>query len=231
MKTSRMNTGNEQLDSDLKALFAFLSSSKKGSAATAIKDHSLSERELIEHIPLPVIRIAYALTEARNFKSILDDARRSIRPSLKKARALVKREFPGLTSHPSVQGVITRAVRRTTPLKLNVIRRMNWSVQWWGTPPELTPAIRVGFLDKNDELLLDTSMDWDDALYVINSLSEMVRKQMEVSSSLAKAKLLDLPDRSQLIEKVERLRTNTESLIAAAAKIGLGIELTNKNKK
>jgi hypothetical protein len=95
-------------------------------------------------------------------------------PTLRQARALAEGNFQGCCKASSGSFVFLRLrlkrIKRwriSRDWNLNVISRMSWIVEWIGKPPKLTPAIRVGFRDRRNNLLLDSHNGLDDALYLI----------------------------------------------------------------
>jgi len=227
-----INTGNEMLDSDLKELFQVAAGPRLQAVHGAIKKRNLSEPDFAKIAPPSVIRVTHALTDPENFKSLLKQCPVEVHPLLKKAKGLAQKEFSDLPSHPAASRILEKEAEDKKPrLNYNTISRISWISEWVGKPPKLLPTVRIGLRDRRDELLLDTTVDWDDLLYLIQGLSRILTEHMEESLELGRASLLEIPDKGELSNKIGNTRANLDRLLELAPEFDIEVDSEKESEK
>ena len=155
---------------------------------------------------------------------------------MEKARSLVREHFPDIDSHPAVLEFVkpeiaaAQSQKEAESLQLNVISRLGGMSTLLGSPPNLTPAVRIAFRDKRGKLLLDSLLSWDDVLFVGQALTDIAADEFESSKKLAELDLLDLDDddRKKLAKHINDLGRHLDRLRKAAPVYGIDLQASLK---
>ena len=83
------------------------------------------------------------------------------------------------------------------------------------------PAVRMGLRERRKKLLLDTTVDWDDVLFLAAGLVTLLAEQFERWESLQEGGQLELPDREEMSEKIGRLEASLKRVKKLAPSYGV----------
>lgn len=207
------------IQEDLQAVITLAEGNGLERVKQLLADPSSSRDELRDVLPKGFLRTAFLLMHP-GLKSFLGDLPSEIRPFFDRAGHLVTSELPDLFDHPAAQTLLheeleeavkakkrfqeTRQKEGTAGLSpaLHTIASISAMPMWIGSSPNLIPALRVGFSDHDNKLLLDSTLDWDDALFLVASIIDAVERQMDKGRALMSARQALLPP--ELRKRVER---------------------------
>jgi hypothetical protein len=213
MAELEVNTGDDALDEDLKLLFEVCATDRAEDIRKAIVDQKVSDEEFVALVPESLARIAYALGNPSVSPALSEAIRPEARPLLERAKALVDEKLRFLVTDPRtlarLQGGISDQPMHPLGENLNVIANISQVTHWWGSPPNLTPAIRIGLINARKRLLLDTTVDWHELAYLISGLTHVLSAAMSAGQELAKLNLVKV-DQAEAI--AQRIREAQESL-------------------
>ena len=225
MPELEIDTGNEQLDADLRQLFSLSESGRLQKLSSTCA--TLSDAEFQESVPDRLLRIVAAFAEASEFEELLKLLPES-ESILKRAKAITDEFGPPLLLHPLATkrvAIIKQAAgdSSTEPLasSLRVIRTIQHVYTWFGTPPKLVPGVRIAFVNKRGNLLLDTSLDWDDLLFVIDGLLRIAAGGMREARALAEQQQLELGDRAKLGRRIATCQESLAEIMTLARSCGI----------
>ncbi len=230
MPELKIETGIEQLDADLRELFALSDSGRLGELSSTCA--TLSDAEFQESVPDGLLRIVAALANASEFETLLAQLPGS-ESVLKQAKQVTDALGAPLLSHPLAPRRIVAfkqaaASSSTEPLasSLHVIRSIQHVYTWFGTPPKLVPGVRIAFVNKRHDLLLDTSLDWDDLLFVIDGLLRIAAGSMRDARVLAEQQQLELGDRAKLGRRIATCQESLSEIVELASSCGIQASVT-----
>ena len=232
MPDDPIETGVDSLDEDLRALLDFCESERLQQLQDAIARDTLTEQQFVGLVPEGALRMANVLSSSVAYESVHEQVSENARPLILKAEALVRDHFDTILRHRIVRRAFEKMAatqEERTPTasvvdNFNIISRTSSLHTWVGSPPELRPMVRVGFLDKNDRLLLDSFFSWDALLFVAESLMSILAEQLEKGQELAKLQQLELGNTAKLTDRIQDI-TKTLSKIKSLAPV-YGIEVS-----
>ena len=114
--------------------------------------------------------------------------------------------------------------------QLNTISSLSVMSTFAGSPPDLTPAVRIAFRDKQRKVLLDSLLNWNDLLFVSKALADSAADAFESSKKLAELDLLDIDDddRKKLAKHINDLGRHLDRLRKAAPVYGIDLQASLK---
>ncbi len=240
MPDDSIEAGVGSLDEDLRALLDFCESERLQQLQDAIARDTLTEQQFVGLVPEGALRVANALSSPVACESVREIVSENARPLIRKAEALVRDHFDTILRNPIVRRVSENPIVRRAFEKMsatqeertaaasvrdsfNIISGTSSLPTWVGSPPELRPTVRIGFLDKNGRLLLDSFLTWDDLLFLVGSLINVLAEQLEAGRELAKLQQLELGNTAKLADRIQDI-TKTLSKIKSLAPV-YGIEV------
>jgi hypothetical protein len=195
-------------------------------AKAVIADEEASPEKLKSAVNAAVIRISLVLSDPETAQALMEQVPESARPSVEKARDIVKENLAGIEKHPAIVRLMkTELAKRTghrEDLK-NRIVRVKWEPLWQDNKNKLTPTARVSFLDEQDELVLDSTLDWDDLAFLMRSCARILVRLGQKSEPIAKAGLLDLSDAERLRTRIAETRSSLDELVSIASILGVDL--------
>ena len=200
MTDKRIATGLEELDRDLERLFELERSGKLEEVQEALEGRQLDERDLLSIVPEEILRLTLHLLQPFQYSLILDNCREEARPFLEEARRIVDTRLAGLLKQPGVVGLSRRMLRggeKQMPggIELNVVEHivpLPIQIPKEGSPLKLVPAFRIWFLGKDEKVLLDCTLNWDQILFVVYGLLKPLVFDMERWQDQATRSQIDL---------------------------------------
>lgn len=181
-----INTGIEQLDQDLRAFF---DQEKKGGLQKArelLENPDADHQKIFDLFDVNVLRVGLALVMEEQYQFLHKSVQETTRPLLETARKMAQKYLSGLTTYPAIIERIKQATqdmlkKRPAPrAMLNTIRSMTHMDSLVPIETErLYPIFRIGLGDESGKLLLDTTMGWDDLLFVVSGFLEILSDSME----------------------------------------------------
>jgi hypothetical protein len=227
-------TGITKLDEDLKGLFEFAESKKLDEAKRVLSDPKSSFEDLIGNLGKPVIRLAIALQNDLKYGVLLHKCSLEARESIERARNLVKEHLSKVPSHPAV---IAKAVESTedgdgveqdkgeqvSSLGLNPISRITPApILFRLKSGKIAPSVRIGLVNsRQNERLLDTTLDWEDILFVLAAFMEILADELDHVHSVVELSKLALPDKGSMVERLSSIREAWERVQRLAPLYGI----------
>ncbi len=159
-------------------------------------NHELGEPGAV--IPDGIWRLVYLVFSGVQFAIFRSQFEEKGRNLLDEARHLIERYFADVFEcEAAVSALAQLNESEAQPLhpladSMNRISAISPLFNWAGTPPELVPNVRIGFMNQNKRMLLDSVFDWDDLAYVLAALTDILADLLEKGQSLAEAEQLDL---------------------------------------
>ncbi|HEY7313274.1 MAG TPA: hypothetical protein VH643_28250 [Gemmataceae bacterium] len=232
MAANDVETGIERLDADLQSLFEANTAERRRQIKAAISNLDLSEEEFFSVVPLSILRLTLALRNPDSYKSLLKTVKEEATPRLEKAKEVIEQHFTDILKHPSIlhffslpsEGEKEGEAEDEAPTALdalNIITKVEHFPGWVGSPPAMRPASRIMFSGIDHQLLLDSTCDWDDMLYLSQTLTSMLICEMENGKSLAENHLIDLPYKDSMMTRLRSLEEDLKKLKQLAKKYGL----------
>jgi hypothetical protein len=221
-------TGFKNLDADLQTVFDL---EKAGRLAAIVRDaanSNLTSEEFSRLVPDGLLRIAFGFSNSEGYARLLPRVHEAARPTLERAKTLVERELkPLLSNHLAKDRFedLTKPAETLTGLakELRTIAAIQTLKEWSGSPPTLVPGVRLGFLDRNSRLLLDTTLSWDDLFFLIEGLLEVAFDAMDSGRALFQAGQLDFDenDRRKFRERLNSLEASLNKIREVAPVYGI----------
>jgi hypothetical protein len=216
MPASKASTGFEGLDDDLRKLFDANSVERRREVKAAIADPRLSEEELFDIVPQAILRLALALREPSSYKALLKQVNEEARQQLEKAKEIIEQHFADIVKHPSLLRRFSLPGEDddapTLVNALNFIAEVDHFACWTGAPPAMRPASRLVFWGVDGEILLNSTCDWEDLLFLTQTLSGILICEMKSGKALAEQRLVDLPEKERMVKRLQTLEKNIEKI-------------------
>ncbi len=230
MTRERINTGRPQLDRDLQLLFEAEDTDRLEEMRRAVSNRSITEEELRKVIPDGIWRLVYLVFSGVQFAIFRSQLEENGRNLLDEARHLIKRYFADVFEcEAAVSALAQLNESEAQPLhpladSMNRISAISPLFNWAGTPPELVPNVRIGFMNQNKRMLLDSVFDWDDLAYVLAALTAILADLLEKGQSLAEAEQLDLSEAPRIAERLAELTDSLDKIRQLGPRYGIDPE-------
>jgi hypothetical protein len=183
MASNHPETGYPELDADLGLLFDL---EGRGDL------DGLDIEELVQKIGIRPVRLAYFLTEDGAFIERYARADPGkLRPILNRARNIASTLFGYIFNNPDRREEFEVFLKGSSPAEhafykqLRVIEKVFTFSEWRLFEGFAMPRLRVSFINGDDEVLLDCSLDWDDLIFVSSRLIDELRDDLENLDLLA----------------------------------------------
>lgn len=229
-----LKTGIKGLDKDLKVLFDICESKKLVTIKNAIANKKISNDDFAKVVPESLVRLALALTGPQ-FNLFLDDVYKNSIPLVKQAKSLIEKHFGNLFENEAAKSLLKKHTEepedKGESLADKVISRVSHYRVWEGNPPELTPAVHIGFKNKKGKILFDSTLDWEDLSFVLEALAEVLAGLLDKGKSLAKDKQIDLSDAQKVGERIRKTLEEFEKIKKLAPTYKIKIEGESKKEK
>lgn len=223
------STGIEELDRDLDAYFALLKSPRLGDVADLFKDESRSIADIRAVMSDGIIKLLLVLADPISYSVLIKRCNESGKRRLEDAHKSVKKHFPRIRYHPAIVDFAAQAAGSDArdddkeELKFNTISSIGHARFYFGEPPNLLPVLRIAFRNNRGKLLLDSTMDWDDMLFVSKVLANILVDEFKVAMQLKDAEMLtsDKEFREKIAKHISDLSTYINQLDSLANEIGI----------
>ncbi len=229
MARASISTGSDRLDRDLQLFFEAAKANQLEEMSRAVSNVSITEEELRRVIPDGILRLAYVFSGAQ-FAVIRSQLREESRAFLDDAKQLIDRYFADVFKCEAAVKTIVRLNQSEAgdlhPLadSMNQISSISPLFTWSGTPPALVPSVRIGFMNQNKRMLLDSLFDWDDLAYVVAALTAILASLLEKSQSLVDSEQLDLSEGPRIAERLVELTASLEKVRQLGPRYGIDPE-------
>jgi hypothetical protein len=234
-QSETINTGIAELDRDLYVFNEVVETPLFELIKNTVADKSVRVDQLSALIPAGFIRVAAVLSSTKPFENLRNQVNENVRPMLDKARDFVVEKLPGLMENP---GILTflgeiasqesqEEVDSDTPnSSLNQITKIGYFSSFLGSPPNLIPAVRLSFQDSKGNRLLDSTLDWDDLVFLTASTASIAREQFENAIRLHESNLLALgeKERARIAKRFAQIQEDLHHLQETFPKYGIKIE-------
>lgn len=220
------STGNERLDKALDDLLAALE--KAADLRQSLEADTLSQEEFEKALPDGPFKLAKALTIPSNFELILQQADSVSHDQIRATRDQVQNEFLALLESKLGQArlqTILNAEQSGLKKAFRTISRISRSHAWHGSPDTLVPSVRIGFCS-SDELLFESTFDWDDLFYVTEGMLEILTESLEKSKEFGESKRIHLStnEKQKLAGRLRAIRDQSEKAFQLAKVYGIVID-------
>ena len=105
---------------------------------------------------------------------------------------------------------------------------LGWSSDWDSNPPELIPAMRMLFRTRDDRVILDSTMSWDDMAFVIDRLADYLARTMGEGKELAGQ--LNVSVCAHLGKRIQGAQGNISKILEMAEFYGIGVDSEEPKK-
>jgi hypothetical protein len=229
MPKIRISTGIKELDADLQVLAEAVSADRLPEIKAAIANPDLSEDELFSVVPQGLFRLIVLLREPVAYHSLLSRTPKEAKQQLDKARETVERHFSDILKHPSLTRFFSApGLQREeiSPLvgALNIINAVNHYSGWIGSPPKLQPSTRLALFGVDDQVLLFSTCDWDDLLFLVASIADILVCEMEQGRPLAELQMVELLDRDKMVSRLQEIEKSLEKIKLLGRLYGLKVD-------
>lgn len=228
-----LKTGDKQLDADLKELFEILGSEKLNTIKKAIANKEISIDDFAKVVPESLIRLSYILTGAR-FNLLVEKLSEDSIPLITKAKSLIEKHFENLFENKSARSILKKTIERDVSedsLADKSISGVGYYRVWIGSPPELTPAVQMGFKNNKGKILWDVTLDWDDLSFLLEVLTRVLDGVLDKGKSLAENEQIDLSDSETIGERIRKSLETFENIKKLAPIYKIKIESGSDSKK
>jgi len=223
-------TGFENLDEDLQALFDLQETGRLGAIVGDASNSKLTSEEFSRLVPDSLLRVAFGFSRPDEYAKVHSGVPDSLRPILEKAKKLVETQLKPLLSNQLALKRVRELAREygapsITGLakELRTIAGIQHLKVWAGQPPRLTPGVRIGFLNHGAQLILDTTLSWDDLFFVIGGLLKVASDAMDSGRALLQAGQLDFDenDRRKFRERLNSIEASLNKIREVAPVYGI----------
>lgn len=176
---------NPRLWDDIGAVEGLAAAGDLDRIRAILTDHRLSDNEILESVPLPLLRLA-AIFGRPDYAERRDRLDVDLAAKLDRAREFVERELPDLVSHRVTKMIVERAQRTlaSRPDSVQEIAVVNSLHSWLGSPPDLFPASRLILNGPQDQILFDYVTGLDDLIFLTASISRAVAALLHDAAEL-----------------------------------------------
>lgn len=229
-----LKTGNKQLDADLKELFEICESEKLNTIKKAIADKDISIDDFVKLVPESLIRLSSNLVGAQ-FNLLVEKLSGDCIPLITKAKSLIEKHFGNLFENEGAKSILKKEMRESDiheeSLADKAISAVAYYREWYGTPPELTPSVEMGFKNKKGKILWDVSLDWEDLSFLLEALSEILNGLLDKGKPLAEHELINLSDTKKIGERIRKTLESFENIKKLAPIYKIKIKARTHSKK
>lgn len=207
MANKDIKTGIKQLDEDLNGLFELCESNRLDTVKKAIANKSITSEEFAKIVPESLIRLSMLLIGPQ-YNLFIENINEASIQSLEQAKSLLEKHFANLFENKAARSALKKEVQAPPKIEETLsdkaISGIGYYCKWDGTPPELMPAIHISFKNKKRKILLDSILDWDDLIFLLEALTSAFVVLLEKGKSLAELEQLDLSDAPKVGERIGR---------------------------
>ena len=153
---------------------------------------------------------------------------------VKEAKSLIEKHFSNLFENENAQSILEQVTEEEQgageSLVDEVIRSIQYYLIWEDYPPELTPAVRMGFKNRKKKILLNTKLDWDECSFLLKTLSKILIKLFEKGKPLAELGQIDLSGSENVLKNIDEALGNLQKM-KSIMPVYKGKKKTEKNKQ
>lgn len=222
MPTERIATGSERLDQSLQSLIAILGSNRLNEVKSEFGKTAKALEQFFGVLGDDQLLAAYTLLSQTGFADVLSHAPAEHHEALTQARERVEKELGDILRNPFVRAKAQSAIKPAPDLSRRVLDPVQkahhaiggiaYAHSWAGSAPELSPVTRLLFLDKDKDVLLDSTLDLQEVLFAGKSLVAIAVDALKDGSELQKHGLLKLPEKKSISEGLRELEKNLVTL-------------------
>lgn len=241
MARKKSKTGIEDLDRDLEMLFRLAKSGQFQSIKDALEDTTLSPNKIKDLVPEGFVRLTAVFTTPVLFGLVKTDCREDGRATLDEARSLFDKHFPDIGRHPSIPALVSEYFKKKKVIdlkeekdsvsamldSLNVISQLEHFTSWRVTENEILPAVRVVFSNRRNRLLLDTLMDWDDLMFIVQGLTTILRDDLRKGQQFARKRkpkiVVPESEKNRIAERISETILKLEEISELALSFGIEV--------
>jgi len=238
MQKAETSTGIKMLDSDLAELFKLEEQGKLSEAKQLLEDLEVTQDKFTSLISMKVARVTIALLDKDTFVSLKERSAQDSHGLLDKAREIAQTFLAKLPDHPVAKKILVDEAgeeekddNKEGKLTLNVISQLAPFSSFFYYREKLIPAVRITFLDRREKKLLESTMDWDDLLFLINGLICIAEAEFEKSIKFFDLDILDIPGKTKIGIWISSIEEHLQKLKELSAPYKLGEQENEGQKK
>jgi|GEM_PF-5898410 len=222
-----MNTGIQKLDRDLETLLSLDDPEKLEEIRELNKKSNPTIGDILSVVDPEAIRLSAALLSDEIFEDLKSKIKSDSSDLLLKAKQFAKENLEELVNKDIIQDDFFRndEIDDFHPLSesLNIITSISGASNWIVQKNNLVPAIRCVFSNsRRKKVLLESTLDWEDILFITEGLLELLQDDIENASNFLDKKTLKNSDVNpvKLSDKVENLVDRLNIINKKLSKIG-----------
>lgn len=231
MAETEIDTGSSSLDKGLKLLFESCEAERLQEVQRALSCADTPEQELASLLPDGALYTAHVLSSPAGFRELRDQVKKDARDLIDRAKGLVDEHLSSILGHPAVVGRLKSIVnaaeaKDASPLldSLHKITTISQTRLWVGVPPELSPSVLIGFIDRKQRLLLQSTLNLDELLFLVRAISKVVEETLQDAQPLAQADQLDLGDIPKLARHIAAIDEHLAEIKRLAPTVGIDLD-------
>lgn len=205
-------TGIEQLDVDIQKLFSLDNPDQIKQLDMQNERCETSLDDILSICGVSALRVASLLASDRNYKLLVKNCNKDSIETLGYAREFVQMHMQKIVSSSHVQQLLVSLQGKTfSPFadSLNTINRVSARSNWIVSDDEIIPAIRFVFSNnRSEKVLLQSTMDWDDDLFLSERLLAFLDDDMKMTHTILnkRSQKKIAIDQHDLLERVKAIK-------------------------
>jgi hypothetical protein len=219
MTEKNISTGFEELDSDFAEFRQFISNDGLDALRELAQKRDVKVGDLFRIMPLGAVRFARNLLDDKDFEKSVRSVASDSEPLLKEAREIAKEKIQPLFDSEALYKIVypdklpsEKSERRHELQKLNTIDSISALSSWMVFDSEkIYPTIRF-FFSSDDTPLLDSVLDWDDAMFLAEAMISETNRDLVKYQSVVGADASILGD-AEFLERMKERIKNIESAL------------------
>ncbi len=217
----KIDTGISELDTDVADLLA-MTDGQFDHLAELLKKDSVVTDELSKAISINAARAVVVVGDKDLFSELLKKTKPESHSVLQKAKALINEKLPLNTSKVFWEWLKKKSEMKeedsdgdtslawNTPTKMVVVPSLLYINE------KLIPTLRVGMRDNKNNRLIDMTLEWDDAFFIVSVILEKLANEFreDQRQSQAKQEILYLSDedRQKIAKKLDGIQQSLHTL-------------------
>ena len=217
----------------MQVLFDLQASGQLAAIQRRIGSPGLTLEEFNRIVPDGLLRITAALLSPVNY-NLLIKSHKQASDVLAKARNVVRDVGAMILEHPHAADRFAVMDEKPAPeskglaVTLHNISGLQGIQTWMGNPPALRPALRIGFLDRTQQTLLDTTLLWHDLFFVIHDLARRTADSFEAARLLANKGQLQVDNIEKIGEMIPKIDAELTRIRNLAPLYGIRLSVTGQ---
>jgi hypothetical protein len=171
------STGSSGFDEGLRGLFQL----KLGQAEETIRTAQGDVKKIIAGIGRDIVRVALTLEDDENLEMFFRADPPKLQPLFEEARTITRKLFGEVLRDPGKRAQLADALFEPPPkldeyyASMGFVNIIEATSEWLFDVDEIRPRLRVLLMSPSRSVLLNSTLDWDDIVYVAHRLINEMR--------------------------------------------------------